>query len=193
MILNGFKKHPIYDKYIINNKGDVYSLYTNKILKISYNKQGYVRCGIYYNKKTKTLAVHRLVAQCFLENPNNYKVVNHINGIKDDNRVENLEWCTQSYNIKHAFDLGLNKISDNQRVLTSIRMKKFMSENHPSLKAVYCFDKEGNLVNSFTSIKEASKFYNILESSIGNNLNNKSKYCNNLKWEYDTIKRKSKR
>ena len=64
---------------------------------------------LYKNKKPKTFPIHKLVAEYFLENPNNYYCVNHKDGNKLNNNIENLEWCTISENTKHAYDLGLKK------------------------------------------------------------------------------------
>ena len=75
-----------------------------KILKEYLSDKGYSR--ISFGKKT--IALHRLIALTFLPNPNNFKEVNHKNGVKTDNNAGNLEWCTRSQNMKHAYDIGLH-------------------------------------------------------------------------------------
>ena len=101
--------------YEVSTFGRVKSInYNNtnspKILKNNTQKTGYFSVGIKINNKRYTVSVHRLVAIAFIPNPENKPYVNHINGIKTDNRVENLEWSTAKENTDHGIRLGL--ISD---------------------------------------------------------------------------------
>lgn len=77
------------------------------ILKLCTNQKGYLCVGLTKNGKVKSFRTHRLVANVFIPNPYNKPQVNHINGIKTDNTVENLEWNTSKENINHAIDTKL--------------------------------------------------------------------------------------
>lgn len=91
------------NKYSVSNLGRIRNNETGTILKPSY-KKGYLTIGLYLDGKQHTKILHRLIAKEFIPNPENKAEVNHINGVKDDNRVDNLEWVTPTENKQHAID-----------------------------------------------------------------------------------------
>ena len=111
--------------YQISNLGNVKSLdrvttrkngrkltIKGQLLRQQKNHRGYLRVKLKLNGKERAFSAHRLVAQAFLPNLENKPQVNHLNGIKYDNNVCNLEWCTQAENIEHAFANGLMAVGE---------------------------------------------------------------------------------
>lgn len=99
-----------YVDYLVSNFGRVKSLKNGNetILSLWTNEDGYLCVNFWEDGKRHHLRVHRLVAMAFIENKNNLPEVNHKDGDKKNNLVENLEWSTRSQNIRHAFDTGLS-------------------------------------------------------------------------------------
>lgn len=175
--IKGYEGH-----YQVSNYGRIKSFAINKgmyvkILKYVPDKDGYNRIGIYNKGKMKNFSVHRLVAKAFIYNPNNYPVVNHINGIKTDNRVNNLEWCTIKHNTKESYRLGLQRPPHLGR----------FGKNHPASKQVYQIDKKTNQVikkwDSFANIKRELKFKSVT-SIIECCRNNRYKTAYGYIWRY---------
>lgn len=146
--------------YQVSNLGRVKSLEykgkkRDKILKLSKNKRGYLIVNLFKSQKSKSTYVHRIVAESFIPNKDNKTQVNHINGLKINNCIDNLEWNTPSENVSHFFSLDVSKL---------FRLRISKRQN----KAV--IDTKTNII--YQSIKEASLINNIPESSLSRMLNN---------------------
>ena len=110
--------------YEVSENGDVINSLKGFILKQS-NSHGYRTVKLTKEKIRKTMSVHRLVASSYLLRHNNENEINHINGLKHDNRSENLEWCDRKHNVSHANNMGLvnyAKKLDGFKVLTIITL-----------------------------------------------------------------------
>lgn len=145
------------------NMGRIYSIRYNRFLKGCCVRQGYLQIHFHIHKNRKIKYIHCLVAQIFIEKPdliNKYEV-NHKNGIKSDNRIDNLETVTPSENVQHSFDTGLN-----------IGHKGI---KHPNSKLT-----EENIINirkDNRTHKEISKDYGVSRSTITN-------IKNNINWKH---------
>ena len=108
-------------RYMVSNIGRVKSLRwgKEKFLNPFHNVDGYLKVSLYKNGKMRQHSVHRLVALAFIPNPDEKPQVNHINGNKTDNRVENLEWATGQENTIHAIIMGLSNQKNHQKKLTN--------------------------------------------------------------------------
>lgn len=106
-------------KYSVSSTGRVWShpnrLHDGKWLTPSLRK-GYQFVCLCNKGDVKMFSVHRLVAIAYLANKNGFNQINHKNGIKADNRVTNLEWCSGSHNIKHAWDNGMIEVTQKKRI-----------------------------------------------------------------------------
>ena len=99
-------------RYAVSNFGEIFSVYKNgKVVALRQAKQrdGYHLVRLYKKAQQQDRLVSRIVAEHFIENPNNYKEVNHKDGDKSNNSYSNIEWCTRSQNMTHAIKMGLAK------------------------------------------------------------------------------------
>lgn len=149
------------------------------------DQKGYLRANIYFKGKKITLKVHREVAKAFIPNLENKPEVNHINGIKDDNRVENLEWVTASENTRHAYANGLKeKTREHAKRMGLSQVKNLAKYRELQMTPIIAIKVETGEKIQFKSQAEASKQLEVPQPNIHKVLSNKRKTAGGYKFEY---------
>ena len=152
--------------YEVSTYGNIRNKITQKILKGRLTKSGYLQVSLKIDETNKfsNRYIHRLVAIYWIDNPKNKREVNHKDGNKENNNINNLEWVTSSENQKHRHSIGINKTSN---------------------RRVGKFTKDGELVAQYNSIQEAANTENNgIRISIDNVVHGKRKTLKGFIWKY---------
>lgn len=170
--------------YQISNYGNVLSVVfgsknhprlkqESRLLRLAASSSGYYHVQLYKNGVPSTRLVHKLVASAFISNPEKKPEVNHKDGDKSNNRVENLEWVTKSENLKHAALTGL-------RVSPMIGMT---GERNPFSKPILQYDLDGNFIKKWASAMEASRHMHVAPCGIYSCLSGRSATSRGYIWK----------
>lgn len=159
-----WKVIPEYNKYEISNMGRIkYSIMNkNKRITLGSESGGYMKFTLRQNNKHRITNIHRLVALVFLPNLNNKIIVNHINGNRFDNRLENLEWSTHSENSQHAINTNL----------------------HVCRKKIDQYNINGEFIKTWDSMCQAYKTLNLSSYDIKSALQKQKKLAAGFIWKY---------
>lgn len=157
------------DRYITGNNGAIY-LRQGQIKEIKPHHSGYLFVSLMKNRKRKIMAVHRLVAEAFIPNPDNLPQINHKDEDKTNNRVENLEWCTGKYNCNYG--------THNKRVSDKLT-------NGKTSKEICQYTKEGILVRKYPSASEAARQFRGKQGNISQVCLGKRNSAYGYLWKYN--------
>lgn len=158
--------------YKVSTRGTVFSVRNNCIIKTSYNNSGYEIVNLYCDGKQYSFLVHRLVAQAFIPNDNNFPCVNHKDEDPSNNNIDNLEWCSYSYN----FHYGNSPIKARQNHLNHKKMSK----------PVICL-KNGVVIKEYPSVREAERQTGIKNQNIVLCCQGKINTSGGFNWEYKQV------
>lgn len=200
------KEIPNYNNYLIDENGNIYSKYSNKLLKPFTHRDGYMRIGLYKDGQRKEFQIHRLVAITYLPNPHNLPQINHKDENKLNNSVENLEWCTGQYNLTYggriakAMETRKKNDPNGESYIRSMKSRKKSNPNNECFKQTVktrtikgCVNAEkriaqytldGELLNTFISIAEAAKKTNCSAGCICRCAKEKQEQHNGFLWKY---------
>jgi hypothetical protein len=147
-------------------RNNTYRIKKGIILKQSFDKDGYLRVAL----KGDTKKSHRIIAELFIDNPNNLPEINHIDGDKTNNKVDNLEWCTRQHNINHSINNNLQATSE-----TSVCSIKIMQ-----------FDKNNVFIKEYNSIREAEIETGICNATISKVCRGLGNTAGGYKWKFSS-------
>ena len=163
-------KYELFFKYYdITKEGVIINLKTNRKYKGKIKNDGYLIWHTKINNKDYSWLIHRLLAIKYIPNPNNYPVVNHIDGNKLNISLDNLEWCSYSHNAKEAVRLGL---------------MNYNNSHGPCKKIIQINKDTKEIIKIYNSIIEASKELKISRSSISRCCRGIYKTCGGYIWKY---------
>lgn len=146
------KPYPLDSDYMVYSDGRIWAKKKKKhFLKPNYNK-GYQRVCLSINKKKKNITVHRIVAETFLENPDNLPQINHKDENRDNNDVSNLEYCTAEYNCNYG--TRIKRVSETRK------------ERNCKGKPVYQLDEDMNIITEYPSASAAARALNCAATNI---------------------------
>lgn len=141
-----------------------------------YCSRGYFGVRLCKDNKQERFLVHRLVANAFIPNPNNLPIINHIDGVKANNNVNNLEWCTYSHNNKEAYRLGLKKYTEKNRENWEKAIKS-------SCKEVWQLSNDREKIKKYPSCHEAERQLGISKGCIHQAIKNNNR-AGNYYWTF---------
>lgn len=152
-----------YNGFLVDNEFNIFNKHTSKKITPYLGSDGYMHISRRENRKVIRMRLHTLIAVLFVENPNNYKYVNHIDSNKTNNHPNNLEWCTNSENVKHGWNSG--------------------NRTHKNNTHVVVYDLNGNYIDTFTSLRKLAETLSLDRHKVARIL--KGEYKNNYPYVFE--------